>query len=136
VGDTTTVDRTEIDVEEGADSQLTVLPAGVTLAQLVNGLNALGARLPVICFAGAHRDRRQAASVINQLGFADSMVAESEADFENLAVEWAENHDKRRAFRSDIAIQLETSPYLDAPARARDLENMIEDLWRRACERS
>jgi hypothetical protein len=136
VGDTITVDRTEIDVEEGADSQLTVLPAGVTLAQLVNGLNALGARLPVICFAGAHRDRRQAASVINQLGFADSMVAESEADFENLAVEWAENHDKRRAFRSDIAIQLETSPYLDAPARARDLENMIEDLWRRACERS
>lgn len=42
VGDTTTVDRTEIDVEEGADQQLTVLPSGVTLEQLVNGLNALG----------------------------------------------------------------------------------------------
>jgi flagellar P-ring protein precursor FlgI len=42
VGETTTVDRTDIDVEEGADNQLTVLPAGVTLEQLINGLNSLG----------------------------------------------------------------------------------------------
>ena len=42
VGETTTVDRTEIDVEEGADNQLTVLPAGVTLEQLITGLNSLG----------------------------------------------------------------------------------------------
>ena len=42
VGDTTTVDRTAIDVEEGADNQLTVLPQGVTLEQLINGLNSLG----------------------------------------------------------------------------------------------
>lgn len=131
--------RVDIVAEEFAEpffqqGHIALLPLPMPRPQSV--IDALGARLPVICFAGAHRDRRQAASVINQLGFADSMVAESEADFENLAVEWAENHDKRRAFRSDIAVQLETSPYLDAPARARDLENMIEDLWRRACERS
>lgn len=42
VGDTTTVDRTEIEVDEGEDKQLTVLSGGITLQELVNGLNALG----------------------------------------------------------------------------------------------
>ena len=42
VGDTTTVDRTDIEVEEGSDKQLTMLESGVTLQELVNGLNALG----------------------------------------------------------------------------------------------
>ncbi len=42
VGTTTTVDRTDIDVEQGDDRQLTVVNGGVTLQELVNGLNALG----------------------------------------------------------------------------------------------
>lgn len=42
VGTTTTVDRTDIQVDEGEDRQLTVVPQGVTLQELVNGLNALG----------------------------------------------------------------------------------------------
>ena len=41
-GTTTTVDRTDIQVDEGADNQLTVLQPGVSLQELVNGLNALG----------------------------------------------------------------------------------------------
>ncbi|MSO93920.1 MAG: flagellar basal body P-ring protein FlgI [Rhodospirillales bacterium] len=42
VGATTTVQRTQIDVDEGADNKLTVVQTGVTLQELVNGLNALG----------------------------------------------------------------------------------------------
>lgn len=42
VGDTTTVDRTNIEVDEGGDKRLTVLQPGVSLQELVNGLNALG----------------------------------------------------------------------------------------------
>src|SRR5262249_13752064 len=42
VGDTTTVERTQIDVNENADKKLSPLTEGVTLDQLVNGLNALG----------------------------------------------------------------------------------------------
>ena len=42
VGTTTTVDRTNIDVTEGEDQKLTVLDQGVTLQELVNGLNTLG----------------------------------------------------------------------------------------------
>ncbi len=42
VGTTTTVDRTNVEVDQGEDKQLTVLPSGVTLQELVNGLNALG----------------------------------------------------------------------------------------------
>ena len=41
-GDTTTVGRTQIDVDEGADRRLTVLERGVSLQELVDGLNALG----------------------------------------------------------------------------------------------
>ncbi len=42
VGATTTVDRTNIEVDEGEERQLTVLQPGVSLQELVNGLNALG----------------------------------------------------------------------------------------------
>lgn len=42
VGTTTTVARTDIQVDEGADQKLTVVQPGVTLQELVNGLNSLG----------------------------------------------------------------------------------------------
>jgi flagellar P-ring protein precursor FlgI len=41
-GQTTVVPRTEIEVEENEQRRLAVLPASVTLQELVNGLNALG----------------------------------------------------------------------------------------------
>lgn len=42
VGDTTTVARTDIQVDEGADNKLSVVSSGVTLQDLINGLNSLG----------------------------------------------------------------------------------------------
>jgi len=41
-GTTETVDRTNIDTEEGDEKKLIVLKTGVTLQEMVNGLNALG----------------------------------------------------------------------------------------------
>lgn len=42
VGTTEVVPRTEIAIDEGADNKLTIVDGGVTLQDLVNGLNALG----------------------------------------------------------------------------------------------
>ncbi len=41
-GTTQTVDRTNTEVDEGGDQRLTVLETGVSLQEVVNGLNALG----------------------------------------------------------------------------------------------
>ena len=41
-GNTEVVDRTDIQVDEDEDRRLAVVPAGVSLQELVNGLNALG----------------------------------------------------------------------------------------------
>lgn len=41
-GTTTVVDRTDIEVDEGQGKKLMVVPHGVTLQDLVTGLNALG----------------------------------------------------------------------------------------------
>ncbi|MDG5493486.1 flagellar basal body P-ring protein FlgI [Niveispirillum sp. BGYR6] len=41
-GQTTVVPRTNIQVDEGADKKLAVMPSGVSLQELVNNLNALG----------------------------------------------------------------------------------------------
>ncbi len=41
-GTTTTVDRTDIDVSEGGDRKMTLLSSGISLQDLVDGLNALG----------------------------------------------------------------------------------------------
>ena len=42
VGETETVARTEVDADEGKDKKMTVVNSGVTLQDLVNGLNSLG----------------------------------------------------------------------------------------------
>ena len=41
-GETETVPRTDVEVDEGEDNRLAVVPQGVNLQELVNGLNALG----------------------------------------------------------------------------------------------
>nr|WP_309421117.1 flagellar basal body P-ring protein FlgI [Telmatospirillum sp.] len=41
-GQTTTVNRTDIQTDENADKKLAIMQQGVTLQELVNGLNALG----------------------------------------------------------------------------------------------
>ena len=41
-GTTATVDRTDVQIDEGSENKLTVVPHGVSLQELVNGLNALG----------------------------------------------------------------------------------------------
>ena len=41
-GTTQTVDRTNIDVDDGSKTKLALVPGGVSLQELVNGLNALG----------------------------------------------------------------------------------------------
>ncbi len=41
-GDTTVVDRTDIQIDEGDSKKLAVVPHGVTLQEMVNGLNSLG----------------------------------------------------------------------------------------------
>ena len=41
-GQTVTVPRTQIEIDEDADNKLTVLSQSVTLQELVDGLNALG----------------------------------------------------------------------------------------------
>src|SRR5690606_8690744 len=41
-GNTVVVPRTDIEVDEDGDKRLAVVPAGVSLQELVNGLNALG----------------------------------------------------------------------------------------------
>ena len=42
VGAEAKVDRTDIQVDEGADNKLSVVESGVTLQDLINGLNSLG----------------------------------------------------------------------------------------------
>ena len=42
VGTTTTVERTDIQIDEGEEKRLTVVQSGVSLQEMVNGLNALG----------------------------------------------------------------------------------------------
>jgi flagellar P-ring protein FlgI len=42
LGETAEVPRTQIEIDDGADRKLAVLDTGVTLDDLVSGLNALG----------------------------------------------------------------------------------------------
>ncbi|MCW8863084.1 MAG: hypothetical protein OQJ87_07560 [Rhodospirillales bacterium] len=114
-----------------ADADVVLLPYPEADAQLT--LDALWMGAPAICLVSDDRHTRLAGSLLSQLGLAERMVGETLGSYVNLAVEWANDKDRRAAFRTEAGNLLDTADCLDHHARARDLEAALESMWRKAC---
>ncbi|MCG8512016.1 MAG: hypothetical protein MI741_22605 [Rhodospirillales bacterium] len=90
---------------------------------------ALSAGLPVVCWKGDAKHRRQAASLLHFAGLEGELVAGSQAQYVDMAVRWAGDAAAREAFADGISERLSSAPVFDASARVADLEAAYEELW-------
>ena len=121
-----------------ADADVALMPLPMPRPQ--SAVEALWGGCPVVCLSGPARHTRLAASLLHHAGLDASdaavMIAGDETAYIDCAVRWAEDVDGRAAFRDTVRERLLTGASLNGEKRVRDLEAVLQDLWRQTCERS
>ena len=93
---------------------------------------ALWMGVPVITLGGDRHSGRVGASILTRVSLAD-LVAETEADYVEMAVALANDLDRLSAMRRDLRSRMQMSPLCDAHTFARDVEAAYREMWRRVC---
>ena len=88
--------------------------------------------VPVITLGGDRHSGRVGASILTRVSLAD-LVAETEADYVEMAVALANDLDRLSAMRRDLRSRMQMSPLCDAHTFARDVEAAYREMWRRVC---
>jgi predicted O-linked N-acetylglucosamine transferase (SPINDLY family) len=94
---------------------------------------ALWMGVPVVTLAGPTHVSRVGASVLGNLGLAE-LVATSPGDYVRIAAGLAGDLPRLAGLRATLRTRMETSPLMDAPAFARDMEAAYRAMWRTWCE--
>ena len=115
-------------------ADLCLMPIPMPSAQVT--VDALWGGCPVISFAGAGRHTRESGSVLSYLGLEADMVAGNLEDYTKLALNWAQDTDKRNEFRTTVREKILNSKHFDTKARAADLQSSFDALWQKTCETS
>ncbi|MEL0106289.1 MAG: hypothetical protein VW802_05020 [Rhodospirillaceae bacterium] len=110
-----------------------LMPVPTPSAQVT--VDALWGGCPVISFANTGRHTRESGSVLSYLGLQEDMVADNLDDYAKFALEWANDDEKRSAFRTSVREKILTSQHFDTKARAADLQKTFDLLWQKTCEK-
>jgi predicted O-linked N-acetylglucosamine transferase (SPINDLY family) len=102
---------------------------GTTTAQ------ALWMGVPVLTLAGDRLLGRQGEAMLRVLGL-DDWVARDDTDYLQRAVRHAGSINALAVLRAGLRARMETSPLMDAPRFAVDLEAAFRDMWSRWCAAS
>jgi predicted O-linked N-acetylglucosamine transferase (SPINDLY family) len=92
--------------------------------------DALWMGVPVICIAGDTMISRQSASMLIAAGL-DEFIARDVAGYIELAIDWARRGRERAVLRREMRGRMRGSSLCDVGAFARNLENVLADLWER-----
>jgi protein O-GlcNAc transferase len=94
---------------------------------------ALWMGVPVITLAGQTHISRVGLSLLSNIGL-QSLVAHTPDEYVRLAAALAEDHDRVKALRFGLRERVRTSPLMDAPQFARNVEAAYRQMWRAWCE--
>jgi predicted O-linked N-acetylglucosamine transferase (SPINDLY family) len=95
--------------------------------------DALWMGVPVITVPGIRSVSRSAASMLATVGLSD-WIAASPEDYVRLAVEHARDRAGLLELRRTLRERMRSSPLMDEPQFARDLEHAYRRMWRSWCE--
>jgi protein O-GlcNAc transferase len=98
-------------------------------------MDGLWMGVPVVSLVGKTAVGRAGLSILSNLSLSE-LVANSEEQFVNIAVELAENIPRLGNLRSTIRKRMEESPLMDAVRFARNIEVAYRQMWRAWCESS
>jgi protein O-GlcNAc transferase len=85
--------------------------------------------VPVITQAGQSHVSRVGVSLLTSAGLPD-LIATDAAEYHRIAVTLAADANRRRDLRATLRDRLRTSPLMNAPAFARDVEAAYRKMWR------
>ena len=98
-------------------------------------LDALWGGAPVVCLAGDGRHMRQTASLLHHMEIGEGMVAASLGEYADLALAWAQDAERRRAFRADVRARMGAAKNADPAVRVKNLERLFASMWQQVCDR-
>jgi len=94
--------------------------------------DALWMGVPVVTWPGETFASRQSLSHLATVGLSGT-VAQTADDYVRRAVEWANNLARLADTRCRLRAQMAASPLCDAPRFARQLMELLREVWRRWC---
>ena len=97
--------------------------------------DALWMGVPVVSLAGHMAISRGGLSILSNIGLSE-LVANSVEEYVEIAVRLANDWPRLRELRSTMRERMQSSPLMDAPAFARDVEAAFRQMWRKWCKAS
>jgi predicted O-linked N-acetylglucosamine transferase (SPINDLY family) len=94
--------------------------------------DALWMGVPVVTLAGEAAASRGGVSILSNVGFPELIASDTER-YVQIAVSLAEDPSRLTGLRSRLRQQMITSPLMDAPQFARDVETAFREMWRKWC---
>ena len=85
--------------------------------------------VPVITLLGDRHAGRVGASIMNQIGLSELLVAENETKYTEIAVNLAKNVGKLSKLRKNMRQKMIDSPLCDAQAFAEKMEQAYIKMW-------
>jgi protein O-GlcNAc transferase len=99
--------------------------------RIVNGhtttSDALWAGVPVVTIKGGHFSSRVSASILNAIGLAE-LITNDIGEYEELAVDIANNPEKLQALKKKVETNRLTAPLFDTPRFTRNLERAYREM--------
>jgi predicted O-linked N-acetylglucosamine transferase (SPINDLY family) len=89
--------------------------------------------VPVVTLAGNNHVSRVGVSLLSNLGHPE-WIAASPEEYVKIAVNLAKDLPRLAELRSSLREKMRTSPLMDAPRFARDMEAAYRKMWRSWCE--
>jgi predicted O-linked N-acetylglucosamine transferase (SPINDLY family) len=91
--------------------------------------------VPVVSLAGRTAVGRGGLSILSNVGLPE-LVARDVDHYVKIAVDLASDLARLSGLRAALRQRMETSPLMDAPRFARNVETVYRTLWERWCARS
>jgi predicted O-linked N-acetylglucosamine transferase (SPINDLY family) len=88
--------------------------------------------VPVVSLAGRTAVSRAGSTLLSNVGL-ERLVTRSEEEYVERAAELIRSTDELAALRQSLRARVESSPVMDAPRFARDLEAEYRKAWRLWC---
>jgi predicted O-linked N-acetylglucosamine transferase (SPINDLY family) len=97
--------------------------------------DALWMGVPVVSLAGQTAVGRGGLSILSIVGLPE-LAARDVGHYVRIAVDLANDPDRLQALRSSLRERVRTSPLMDAPRFARNIEIAYRDMWKRWCDKA
>ncbi len=95
--------------------------------------DALWMGVPVVSLAGQTAVGRSGLSILSNMGLPD-IVAESADQYIQIAANLATDTTRLKTLRSELRNRMTTSPLMDGPQFAKDIEQAYRTMWQKWCE--